>query len=164
MQTDDPKEIFDATIETEDLTQSAQSTTQDQIAAAKIRAEHQNKVAATMVDEIISQKKKSFRRTLILSVSSVVILLILAIVFFIYLRWYGVGAGVAVLAFVVAQIWLSFFKKWGYNTKSCNDFGEDDYLPNEIENEQPQRESPESNENKQQENKNKDDKQDYNFC
>ena len=162
MQPCDQKEIFDATIETEEnTTTSNQADTQNQIAEAKIRAEHQTKVATTMIDEIISQKKKSFRRTVVLSVSSVVVLLILAIIFFIYLRWYGVGAGVAVVAFVVAQIWLSFFKKWGYNTKESNDFGEDDYSPNEIEkNEQPVRVSPQDNQNKQQSNQNDEDKQD----
>lgn len=63
-----------------------------------------------------------------LSVGSVVLLLILAIVFCVYLHWYGAGAGVAILAFGVAQLWLRYFKKWD---KSNPDFDEmieaDDY-------------------------------------
>jgi len=35
---------------------------------------------------------------------------------------------VAILTFVVAQIWLSFFKKWEYNANCAEDFGEADYL------------------------------------
>ncbi len=126
MQPDEQKtdEIFDATIETEKIVQDSPSE-QIQLDDARIRAEHQNMVTANLVDDIISQKKKSFRRTVVFSVSSVVILLILAIVFFVYLRWYAVGVGVAILTFAVAQIWLHFFKKWNYNATADDDFFDD---------------------------------------
>lgn len=129
MQPNESPEVFDATIETEKI---EKQPTEPQISLedARIRAEHQTLVTANLVDDIISQKKKSFRRTVIFSVSSVVILLILAIVFFVYLRWYGVGAGVAVLTFVVAQIWLHFFKKWNYNAREDDDFGDESLFLN----------------------------------
>lgn len=114
-------EVFDATVETENATPPTQNEQVD-LDEARLRAEHQNMITANLVDDIISQKKKSFRRTVIFSVSSVVILLILAIVFFVYLRWYGAGAGVAIIAFAVAQIWLHFFKKWDYGKNESDDF------------------------------------------
>ena len=80
----------------------------------------------TLANEITSSKKRTFRRIVTLSVGSVVLLLILAIIFFIYLHWYAVGAGVAIIAFVVAQVWLHFFRKWNYGVRNEADFDEND--------------------------------------
>lgn len=111
MQPEDKKDFFDATQTTCD-SPDPETSISAEIADAKIRADHQNLMAATMVDDFVSRKKSAFRRTVVLSVGSVVVLLILAIVFFVYLHWYGAGAGVALLAFATAQVWLHHFKKW----------------------------------------------------
>jgi len=118
MQPTDPEEFFDATKNEPKKDKAPQQQTATDIDKSQLIAEHQTSVAKTIVDDIISQRKKSFRRVVVMSISSVIILLILAIMFFIYFHWYFIGTGVAVLTFVVAQIWLSFFKKWGYNSQN----------------------------------------------
>lgn len=120
MQPEDKKNFFDATQTTCD-SPDPETPIQAEIADAKIRADHQNLIAATMVDDFVSRKKSAFRRTVVLSVGSVVILLILAIVFFVYLHWYGAGAGVALLAFTTAQVWLHHFKKWDRTNPDFDD-------------------------------------------
>ncbi len=120
--------FFDATITENDNNPKlpTDNDTQQQIAEAKKRAEHEATMLVTLANEITSSKKRTFRRIVTLSVGSVVLLLILAIIFFIYLRWYAVGAGVAIIAFVVAQVWLHFFRKWNYGVRNEADFDEND--------------------------------------
>lgn len=107
------------------------STEKEQILAAKARADHEAAVLSHLADDFASSSKRTFRRTVIMSIGSVVFLLILAIIFFIFLHWYAVGAGVAIIAFIVAQVWLHFFKKWNYNANNTGDFADDfdDILP-----------------------------------
>ena len=118
--------FFDATITENDNNPQlpTDNDTQQQIAEAKKRAEHEATMLVTLANEITSSKKRTFRRIVTLSVGSVVLLLILAIIFFIYLHWYAVGAGVAIIAFVVAQVWLHFFRKWNYGVRNEADFDE----------------------------------------
>ena len=120
--------FFDATITENDNNPKlpTDNDTQQQIAEAKKRAEHEATMLVTLANEITSSKKRTFRRIVTLSVGSVVLLLILAIIFFIYLHWYAVGAGVAIIAFVVAQVWLHFFRKWNYGVRNEADFDEND--------------------------------------
>ena len=69
-----------------------------------------------------------------MSVGSVVFLLILAIIFFVFLKWYGAGVGVAILALITSQVWLHFFKKWDKRDSEYYDLDyealgvEDDFL------------------------------------
>ncbi len=150
-------EVFDATT---DDTDDAPRDIDTEIAEAKKRADHQNMVAKYLVDDIIEQKKKSFRRTVVLSVGSVVVLLVLAIVFFVYLHWYGAGAGVAIIAFGVAQLWLNYFKKWDKANPEFDDIVEADGsdiprgmgLPSET----PPTQPPHDNETKEQAKENQD--------
>ena len=84
-----------------------------EIAEAKKKADSHRQALETLTqDEILKNKKKNYVVTVIASLGSVGILLILSIVFFIFLKWYGVGVGFAVLTLIVAQVWLHFFKKW----------------------------------------------------
>lgn len=104
-------EFFDATVD-----DGNQKITLDE---AKMRAEKEAQMLASLADDLASNKqdKRTFRRIVVMSIGSVVFLLILAIIFFVCLHWYVVGAGVAIIAFVVAQVWLHFFKKWDYGAK-----------------------------------------------
>ena len=129
----DPKneEFFDATV---DEVSQQQDDTPKSILEAKKRAEHEAKMLATIADDFTSNKKQTFRRTVIMSVGSVVFLLILAIIFFVFLKWYGAGVGVAILALITSQVWLHFFKKWDKRDSEYYDLDyealgvEDDFL------------------------------------
>ena len=99
-------EFFDATVE------PVIEEKPQEIYEARAKAETHNKVRAEITDDTIAkQNKNNFVKLCIMSVSSVLFFLILAIVFFVYLHWYGVGIGCAIIGIVISQIWVHFFKK-----------------------------------------------------
>ena len=105
-----PKDFYDAT---KDEEQEKQRDIDAEIAEAKKRAETEKLGQIYGTDEELRKnKKRNYIITVIASLSSVIILIVLAIVFFIFLQWYGVGIGFMILAIIVSQVWLHFFKKW----------------------------------------------------
>jgi len=100
------EEFFDATVE------PIIDSKPEKIYEARAKAETHNKVRAEITDDYIAnQNKKNFVKICIMSVASILFFLVLAIVFFVYLHWYGVGIGCAILGIVISQIWAHIFKK-----------------------------------------------------
>ena len=101
------EEFFDATLEPEEESKP------EEIYLARAKAESNLRVQSELSSQQIKhQNKKNFIKICILSVCSILLFLILAIVFFIYLKWYGVGIGCAIMGIIVSQLWVHFFKKW----------------------------------------------------
>ena len=105
-----PKDFYDAT---KDEQPEKQRNIDAEIAEVK------KKAATEKLGQIYGseeERKKTQKRNYILTVigslTSVIVLLVLAIVFFIFLQWHGAGIGLLILAIIVSQVWLHFFKKW----------------------------------------------------
>ncbi|MBQ7977093.1 MAG: hypothetical protein IJ301_00630 [Clostridia bacterium] len=104
---DDNVEFFDATADFESV---PARDIHAEIEQAKKRA-IQEKEMLDRVKKMPDNSRKTFTSCVIACLVSVGILLTLTIVFFLALRWYGVGLGFAVLTIVATQVWIAFFKK-----------------------------------------------------
>ena len=97
------KDFFDATIEEKP----------SEVYEARAKAESHARACATITDKDIKRQDKSnFVKMCILCVASVLLCLILAIVFFLYVKWYGVGIGFALIGIILSQVWIKYFKKF----------------------------------------------------
>ena len=106
-QNDDNVDFFDATI---DFEPEQKTDIQTEIERARQRA-IQEKEILERTKNAPDNSRKTFVSCVIACLVSTGILLALTIVFFLALRWYGVGLGFAIITIVVAQVWISFFKR-----------------------------------------------------
>lgn len=104
---DDNVEFFDATA---DFEPTPKKDMQVEIERAKQRAS-QEKEILERVKNAPDNSRKTYTSCVIACLVSTGILLALTIVFFLALKWYGVGIGFAIITIAATQIWISFFKR-----------------------------------------------------
>ena len=100
-------EFFDATLD--DETTPARDI-QKEIEQAKKRALQEHQILENYRNNP-PKKDITYSSCAIGSIVTVAILLALTLVFFLWLKWYGVGLGFAVLTIIASQIWIMFLKK-----------------------------------------------------
>lgn len=103
----DKVEFFDATID-DDSTPARDI--EREIEQAKKRALQEHQILENYRNRP-PKKDKTYSSCVIGSIVTVAILLALTLVFFLWLKWYGVGLGFAVLTIIASQIWIMFLKK-----------------------------------------------------
>lgn len=101
------KEFFDATIDDET---TPTRNIEREIEQAKKRALQEHQILENYRNRP-PKKDKTYTSCVIGSIVTVAILLALTLIFFLWLKWYGVGLGFAVLTIIASQVWIMFLKK-----------------------------------------------------
>ena len=101
------KEFIDATIDDET---TPTRNIEREIEQAKKRALQEHQILENYRNQP-PKKDKTYTSCVIGSIVTVAILLALTLIFFLWLKWYGVGLGFAVLTIIASQVWIMFLKK-----------------------------------------------------
>ena len=100
-------DFFDATIPLDD---APERNIEQEIEEIKKKAILEKEILERTKD-FSKNDNKTFISSLIACLVSVGICLALTLIFFLWLKWYGVGLGFAIITLVVSQVWIIFFKK-----------------------------------------------------